>query len=498
MIPPRRLPLCALVTLFVSSTFLLAQHATPTVRITAPIDASQLVTVKGSVHPLANALNDRGPASPDMQLDRLHLILKRGPAQETALRQLVQEQNTPGSPNYHKWLTPAQFAAQFGPSPQDISTVENWLSDQGFTINKLEPGNQTLDISGTVGQLQSAFHTQVHRYMVNGQLHYANADNPAIPAALAPVVGGFVSLNNFHYRSYAEKLGEASYDPSTGQAKSSWTINSNGGLNFVLSPADFAVQYDVPSTLKGDGQTIAIVNDSNVNINLVNQFRSLFGLPANPPQVIVDGNDPGVDGINNPDGPNADSVEAYLDVEWAGAVAPDATVDLVIAGDTSLESGLNLAAEHAVYSNVAPVISVSFGRCEVGQGSSNAFWNSLWEQAAAQGQTVIVSSGDSGSAGCDGSGSEYAINGLGVNGIASTPYNVAVGGTDFFYSDWNQPSAIQAQLGTYWNTSTSDTSPSVSIKNYIPEQPWNSSQYGLNLFNLFTAKQDTTIGAGGG
>ncbi|MGH9590258.1 MAG: protease pro-enzyme activation domain-containing protein, partial [Terracidiphilus sp.] len=278
-----------------SSTLLLAQHAAPTVRITAPIDASQLVTVKGSVHPLANAQNDRGPASPGMQLDRLHLILKRGADQETALRQLIQEQNTPGSPDYHKWLTPAQFAAQFGPSQQDIATVEKWLSDQGFTINKLDPGNQTLDISGNVGQLQSTFHALIHRYMVNGQIHYGNANSPAIPAALAPVVGGFVSLNNFPYHSYAEKLGEATYDPSTGRAKSSWTISSNGGLNFVLSPADFAIQYDLPSALKGDGQTIAIVNDSNVNIDLVNQFRSLFKLSDNPPQVIVDGNDPGVD-----------------------------------------------------------------------------------------------------------------------------------------------------------------------------------------------------------
>ena len=497
----RRLPLCAVAIVFLFSSLLLAQHAAPTVRINAPIDASQLVTIKGSVHPLANAQNDRGPASPSMQLDRLHLILKRSPDQETALRQLIQEQNTPGSPNYHKWLSPAQFAAQFGPSPQDISTVEKWLSDQGFTINNLEPGNQTLDVSGSVGQLQSAFHTQVHKYMVNGQLHYANADNPAIPAALAPVVGGFVSLNNFHYRSYAEKLGEATYDPSTGQAKPSWTISGSNGENFVLSPADYAIQYDlnpVYSTLglKGDGQTIAIINDSNVNIDLVNQFRTLFGLPANPPQVIIDGNDPGVDGINNPDGPNDDSVEAYLDVEWAGAVAPDATIDLVIAGDTSLENGLNLAAEHAVYSNVAPVVSVSFGLCELFQGSSNAFWNSLWEQAAAQGQTVIVSTGDDGSAGCD-DGAEYAVEGLAVNGLASTPYDVAVGGTDFYYSGG------ASQLGTYWNTTASNTKPTISInasKAPIPEQPWNSSQYGLDLFNYYTANGSsaTTVAAGSG
>src|SRR6185437_3626256 len=261
----RTLPLCAVAAALLFSAVVLAQQPAPAVRITGPIDPQQLVTLHGTVHPLANAQNDRGPAPDSMELDRLHLVLKRSPAQEADLRQLVQEQNTPGSPNYHKWLTPAEFGARFGPSDQDLSTVENWLAGQGFTVNRIEPGRQTLDIAGTVGLLGSAFHTQIHRYMVNGQMHYANANAPQIPAALAPVIGGFASLNNFHLKSYSERLGEASYNPSTGQAKPSWTIGSGSfdytTYNFVLSPADFAVQYNLPATLKGDGQTIAIVNE---------------------------------------------------------------------------------------------------------------------------------------------------------------------------------------------------------------------------------------------
>ena len=503
----RTLPLSAFLSVCVFATSAFAQKVGPTVRITSPINSSQLVTLKGTVHPLANPQNDRGPAPQSMQLTRMHLILKRSPAQDTALRQLIQEQNTPGSPNYHKWLTPAQFAAEFGPSKQDIATVENWLAGQGFTINKLEPGNQVLDISGTVAQLSSAFHTEIHRYMVNGQLHYANANAPSIPAALAPVVGGFVSLNNFHYRNYAQSLGEATYNPSTGQAKPSWTIGSGSfdyqKYNFVLSPADYAVQYDLnplySAGITGAGQSIAIVNESNININLVNQFRSLFNLPPNPPQIIIDGNDPGIDGINNPDGPNYASVEAYLDVEWAGAVAPDATIYLVIAADTSLESGLALAAERAVYSDVAPVVSVSFGLCELFQGSSNVFWNNLWQQAAAQGQTVLVSTGDSGSAGCDASSSQYASNGLAVNGLASTPYDVAVGGTDFFYSSYNQgSSAINTQLSGYWNTTASNSTATVSLLKPIPEQPWNDSQYGLDLFDYNANTGSSTVAGGSG
>ncbi len=503
------LPLCVLASVFLCSISALAQQAAPAARIVNPVDESQRVTLTHTVHPLANAANDRGAAPDGMRLDRLQLVLQRSAAQEASLHKLITDLHTPGSPSYHKWLTPAQFGAQFGPSSQDISTVETWLGNHGLSVTKVNPGNGTLEFSGSVGQMREAFHTQIHRYAVNGETHYANANAPEIPAALAPVIGGFTSLNNFRIKSYAKKVGEATYSPATGKAKSLWTIGSGSfdyqAYNFVVSPGDFAVQYDLnplyTQGVKGDGQTIAIINDSNINIDLVNQFRTLFGLPANPPQVIIDGNDPGVDGINNPDGPNFDSTEAYLDVEWSGAVAPDATIDLVIGADTLLESGLVLAAEHAVYGNIAPVLSFSFGNCEANLVSGNEFIEELWEQAAAQGQTVMVSAGDNGSAGCD-SGTDYAVNGQGVNGFGSTPYNVSVGGTDFEYSSYssNNPSTINTQLGTFWNTTASNGTPTATLKGYVPEQPWNDSQFGLNLFSAYTDSggADTTTGGGGG
>ena len=318
------------------------------------------------------------------------------------------------------------------------------------------------------------------------------------------MVGGFVSLNNFRLISYSHLLGKASYDPKTDKATPQWTVGSNG-VSFVLAPQDYAVQYDLNplynAGVDGSGQTIAIVNESNINIGLVNSFRSLFGLPYNPPQVIIDGNDPGVDGINNPGGMNGASVEAYLDVEWAGAVAPKAQVDLVIGADTALENGLVLALEHAVYSNVAPIISLSFGECEANLGVSNQFFSNLYEQAAAQGITVLVSTGDSGSAACDSSGAEYATHGPAVSGLASTPFNIGVGGTDFYYSDYNASStAFNNQLASYWSFTPSNSTPAASILGVIPEQPWNNSQYGMNGFNLYTGTGGflTTIAGGGG
>ena len=502
MTNPRSLPLCLLAGVL-SCASVLAQNATPSVRIVNQIDESSLVTLRGTVHPLANARNDRGAAPDSLPLERMHLVLMRSAAQESALRQLIAGMHTPGGASYHKWLTPAQFGAQFGASDQDIATVTSWLSSHGFNVLGVDPGKLTLEFSGTAGQFRSAFHSQIRRYSVNGETHFANATDPQIPAALAPVVGGFDSLNNFRVRRQSHYLGTASYNPSTDQATPQWTVSNASVNTYVMSPADFYAQYDLSplytAHVNGSGQTVAIINDSNINVTLANQFRSLFlpTYPANPPQVIIDGNDPGVDGINNPDGPNYDSAEAYIDVEWSGAIAPQATIDLVIAADTDLEQGLILAAEHAVYGNIAPVISLSFGQCEYFLGTStNAFLSSLWEQAAAEGITVMVSSGDSGSAGCDNDNTEYyAVNGQAVNGFSSTPFNVSVGGTDFYYASGS------SDLANYWNTTATNSTPGVSIKNTpIPEQPWNDSQFGINLDSVYTSSGGTatSIAAGGG
>jgi subtilase family serine protease len=465
-------------------------------RLTRAIDERQLVPLTGTVHRLATAANDRGAAADGMPLERMQVMLKRSDAQEATLKQTIQDMHTPGTATYHKWLTPDEFGKQFGPSDADIATLSAWLGSHGFTVTKVNAGRQTLEFSGTAGQFRETFHAPIHKYQVNGETHYANATDPQIPAAVAPVFGGFASLNNFRLTSHAKVLGKAQFDATTHKVTPAWTEGLSG-VNFVLAPGDFAKQYDLTplytAGTNGAGQSIAIINESNISIALVNQYRSLFSLPVNPPAVIIDGNDPGIDGVNNPDGLNYASIEAYLDVELAGSVAPNATVDLVIAADTTLYTGLSLAAEHAVYGNVAPVLSLSFGGCEASQGAAgNAFWSGLWEQAAAQGQTVMVSSGDAGSAGCDNDNTQYyAVKGQAVNGLGSTPYNVSVGGTDFYYTS-------SGQLSTYWNTTASNSTPTVSLLQVIPEQPWNDSQYGQNLFNLYNSDGITSIAGGSG
>ena len=477
-------------------------------RLTRPVNEKDLVTIKGTVHPLASAKNDRGVVDGSTSIGRVHLVLKRSALQEQQLETLIQNMHTPGAAGYHTWLTPDQFGAQFGPSDQDIATISSWLGSHGLAVTKVNPGKQTLEITGTVGSLNTAFHTSIHKFEANGQIHTANASDPQIPSALAPVLGGFVSLNNFPLRSMAHVLGRAEMNTTTHEATPEWTLPPNAEANaptLLLAPGDFAVQYDVnpvySAGITGAGQTIAIINESNVSPVLVAQYRSLFGLPASPVNVIIDGNDPGINGINNPDGQNGAAGEAYLDVEQAGSVAPGATIDLVIAADTALEQGVNLAAEHAVYSDIAPVLSISFGSCEAGGNSS--FWSALWEQAAAQGQTVSASTGDSGSASCDDDNSQdYAVSGQQVSGIASTPYNVAVGGTDMYFTDYATGSTDgYAGAATYWNLNPTDTTPTVSLKSKAPEQPFNGSQYGLDYFPNFISPDGggtSIVAAGGG
>ena len=232
-ISSRSLPLCVLASVFLCSVASVAQRTAPAVRIVSTIDESQRVTLTHTVSPLANAANDRGAAPDGMQLDRMQLVLQRSPNQESALRQLISQMNVPGSPSYHQWLTPDQFGAQFGPSDQDVATITSWLGSHGFAVSRVNPGKGTLEFSGSVAQLREAFHTQIHKYAIDGETHYANSNDPQIPAALAPVIGGFSSLNNFRPKSYVKKLGKASFNPTTHQV-SQWTWGNSSGVNFVL------------------------------------------------------------------------------------------------------------------------------------------------------------------------------------------------------------------------------------------------------------------------
>jgi subtilase family serine protease len=451
-----------------------AMAGVPHPLITQVLDEAALTTLKGNTHPLARPEFDLGTAPASLPMQRMLLVLKRSPEQESALRKLMDDQQDKNSPNFHKWMTPEQYGAQFGPTDSDMQTITSWLQSHGFQVGSTK-GRTVLEFSGSASQIQEAFHTTIHKYLVNGQQNWANASDPQIPTALAPAVAGVLSMNNFPRKSMSVVGGVFSRDKSTGKIEPvqpnftlpTGCVENNSSATpcyYGVGPYDFATIYDVlplwNAGINGTGQTIAIVGETNINVQDVSDFRAMFGLPVNNPNIILNGPDPGIIG---------DEVEADIDVQWSGAVAPNATIDFVVSQSTETTAGIDLSAVYIIENNLAPVMSESYGYCELGLGTAgNQFYNALWQQAAAQGITVFISAGDNGSAGCDNFNAQPpspAVYGLQVSGFASTPYNIAVGGTDF--NDFSNPA-------TYWNINNGANT-QVSAKSYIPEVPWNDS-----------------------
>jgi pseudomonalisin len=422
----------------------------PRDRITRFIDDEQRVTLPGNRHPLALTQYDAGAVAPTYRMERMLLTLLPDAAQQESLNQFVDGQYRPESPYYHQWLTPEQFAERFGVSEADTAQIVGWLQGHGLEVEEVTAGRRSIIFSGTAAQVQAAFHAPIHTYKIGGEVHHANAKEPEIPAALVQVVGGVVSLHDFHS------------EPLHAFARKASPEFTSGGSHY-LAPADFATIYNLgplyQQSINGTGQSIAIVGRSNIRMADVRQFRSMFGLPANDPQIIVNGADPGIFS-------SGEETEADLDVEWSGAVARNATIKFVVSKSTNSSDGVDLSAQYIVNHNLAPVMSTSFGLCEAWLGSSgNNFLNSLWQQAAAQGITVLVSSGDNGAAGCDSASASKAINGRGVNGLCSTPYSICVGGTEF--NDGSNPSL-------YWSSSNASGTQDSAVS-YIPEITWNES-----------------------
>lgn len=318
-------------------------------RILTPVDPGNTTLLAGHVHPLARAEYDQGAADPSMALSYMTLLLKPDPSIESFLDDL----QIPSSPNYHRWITPAQFGDRFGLSRSDTAKVVAWLESQGFKVNDVAQGRHWVTFSATAAVAGRALHTTFHRYRVDGKLHFANFSEPQIPAALAPVVAAFGGLHDFRP--------EPLVIPAPVQPQGLGP-DYNSGSTHYLAPDDFATIYNVAplyaAGIDGTGQKIVVLGESDVDLTDLRAFRTLFKLSANDPQLMLIGPDPGKNNVMN-------FVEADLDLEWSAAVARNATIIYVYAEDVSV------AAEYAVDQNLAPVMSESFGGCE--QYDSPAF-----------------------------------------------------------------------------------------------------------------------------
>lgn len=461
---------------FVAAPPLLAQvesgtHARP--RITQSIDETNRVRLEGNTRPEANFANDRGAVASDLAMEHMLLQLKRSPEQEEALQQFIEELHTPSSPNFHHWLTAQEFGDKFGVAKADLDAMRSWLESHSFRVHVVYPSGMLIDFSGTAAQVSKAFQTEIHRLEVNGERHVANINDPHIPAALAPVVAGIVSLHDFRPRTMHQMR----------KAHANFTFtDSLGGTNYAVVPADLATIYNLNPLFNagysGQGQSIVLIEDTDVfSANDWNTFRSTFGLSSYTSASFTSLHPAPSSGPNNCGAPGIiapNDAEAILDAEWASAAAPSAAIVMAACADTTTTFGGLIAMQNLLNAPNPPpaLMSISYGQCETVNGAAaNASYNSAYQLAVSEGVSVFVAAGDSGAAGCDNSVAA-ATHGIAVNAFASTPYNVAVAGTDFSDTFSNTNS-------TYWNSA--NTSAFGSAISYIPEIPWNDSCAGALL-----------------
>lgn len=443
-------------------------------RIAGPIDDANVTVVRGTAHPLAQSRFDRGRLSPVQQLSAVTLIFRLSQAQQADLNQLLRHQQDRSSPNYHRWLTPEQYASRFGMSQNDLAKVTAWLQSQGLIVDGVSRNHNEISFSGTVGQIEYAFKTELHNYSIHGEQHFANATDVSLPAAFAREALDVRGLNNFQPK------------PRMRPAAPRFT-SSISGSHFVI-PGDFATIYNVPGNVDGTGQTIAVMGQTLINTADIDSFRSAAGLPArtagNFQQIQASGTGTAVHCTG-------DETEADLDLEWSEAVAKNATIKYIYAG---LGTGSNCgngplgrtkgafdALSFAINNNVAPIISISYGNCEANLTSFLQTMQQWAQQANSQGQTISGPSGDDGAADCDADVTS-ATQGLAVDVPASIPEVTGVGGTEFTGDSSQCPSTppnppscpggvAPADL-PYWSGSSSLTS-GASALTYIPETTWN-------------------------
>ena len=494
----------------VTMAFLLAS-ACACAQSSLSVDESTQQRLTGNPAPNAHTVVDHGRAPDALPLSHVLLLLRRSADREQALDSYISQQYDPHSPNYHKWLTPEQFGEQFGPSPTDITKLTQWLTQHGFVVNHVPAGGLFVDFSGDAGKIAQAFHTEIHRYRLGEEDHYANATDPSIPVALSPLISGFRALNDFHPRPQVHHLGVARFDRAT----ATWSraqpdhahLTNPPGSNFPLyiaGPQDFATIYGIDQVWKehatadassplliGTGQTIGVVGETNPESADIQTFRDQFGITALGSHGSVETENPPANVCAAPD-PAANEPESYLDAEWSGATAPDATIDFVACGRQGTTSGADLAAAYMIadpaHAQRISVLSTSYGDCEAQpQSEANQFYVSLWQQAAAEGITVVVAAGDAGGDGCAGVYT-YSTDGLSVVNEASTPYNIAVGGTDF--SD-----VFSGTGATYWSAANGPNYQ--SARSYIPEMAWNDTCASPLVLSTFGSAFSSVAGPNG-
>ena len=437
----------------------------------ATISTTSRVALPHTIPAQALTGTDLGTVQASRQLTSLMLVFNRTAAQEASLTQLLVDLQDPSSSRYHQWLTPEQYGAQFGLNAADLTKVSAWLTAQGFTITETGRGSNYIVFNGTVGQVQQSFGTTIHSLLADGETHISNLTDPVLPSAIANVVTNLSGLNDFKLKPRVRTRAVTPDATDASGVHPQYTASATS--THYIAPGDFYTIYNETPLLAstcgsnlctgvgvgsgvGGGFSIAVVGQTDITLSDVTAFRTASGLcttvstacPNPVPTVRLYGSDPGTSSTDLP--------EAMLDVEWAGATAPNANI--VYVNSTNVFNSLI----SAVNNNLAPIISISYGNCEynLGQANINSL-NQYFQQANTQGQTIVGPSGDSGATDCD-SSAYPAVAGLAVDFPASSPYVTAAGGSMFSEGS-----------GTYWGSSNNANGG--SALSYIPESVWNET-----------------------
>jgi trimeric autotransporter adhesin len=461
----------ALVIALSSQSMLAEVHTTahPVQRVIGEVDNNQRTVLHGHVPPIIQSSVDQGRLRTDTPMRHMLMVLKPSFDQENELQKIIDQQQDKRTVNFRQWTTPDEFGQKFGVHDSDIGRVENWLSSQGFTIEKVGKNKRIIQFSGTSGQVEQAFRTEMHYYRTpSGETHIsANADI-SVPTALKPVIGGVHGMNNFFKKPHM--VGATTLQSRLKPSSRKWTFGSLTSANTIVGPNDFATIYNsqplLQAGINGAGVKIGIIAQSDILMSDVQTYRQMFNLPLNNPNFVIPGEDPGVS-------PGDDS-ESDLDVEISGGVAPGATIDFVPGASTLTIAGVDLSLMYMVENNTDDIISSSYGGCEAEDTAGQlAFYLAMSEQGAAQGQTLMVASGDSGPAECDDSSGNSESHGYAVGDNDGNAYVLSIGGTQFNEGGYNQTTGNYSGTTTFWTPN--NNSGLASAVSYIPEEPWNEA-----------------------
>lgn len=416
----------------------------PVSRSNVRVDPEARIVLAGSFRPQLRVAKDIGHMASETRISGASLYFKLSDSQQAALNQFLEEQQNPNSPNYHNWLTPADWATRFGVSDSDLQTVRTWLTDQGLSIDGVSNSHNQIVFSGTIAQIEAAFGIEMHRYSLNGTMHFSPASEISLPATIAGIVGGIRNLDDFRPRSRVK-------------LQTAFTSNTSG--NHYLAPDDVSTVYNMKTLYNagydGSGQRIAIVGQSAINLSDISKFRAAAQLQPKLPNLVL------VPQTGDSTIASGDEIESDLDVEWSGAIAKNADIYFVYAGNNP-NTGVFDALQYAIDTNIAPILSISYGTCELNLNASDqSILRSWFQQANAQGQTIVAAAGDNGSADCD-YDAKIASQGAAVDVPASYAEVTGIGGTAF-----NEDS------GNYWKSTNNDFYGSAI--SYIPEKVWNDT-----------------------